>query len=425
MPLNGSGTYSAPALPGSWNPASSGSIASPTDWNTLLADISTALSTMIAKDGQTTVTANLPMAGFRHTGVSNATARDSYASAGQVQDGSTTYIAAGGTADAITLTLAPAITAYAIGQTFRFKASGANTVTNPTINVNGVGAGTIFWPNGAALAAGDIPANALVSVTCSTTTPVWHLQTVSVPGLANTTVAASRVNLKIDSRTTVADAIYTVLSTDYLVAYTSLSAARTVTLPAASTFNAGRRLVIIDESGSASQTNAISLAPNGADTIAGSNTTQVVINIPRGRIEFECNGSNGWHVVGPWSVRYVSTLAADVVLNNTGTYFDVLSIAQGTAGTWRARVSGTFLDTATANASFGFKLTDGTTTFRQPTSQSPNNNGNTICIECEATNPAGNLKLQALDASSINGLMKANPSGSSATATQMIVERIA
>ena len=179
MPLNGSGTYSAPALPGSWNPASSGSIASPTDWNTLLADMSTALSTMIAKDGQTTVTANLPMAGFRHTGVSNATTRDSYASAGQVQDGSTTYIAAGGTADAITLTLAPAITAYAIGQSFRFKALGANTVTNPTINVNGVGAGTIFWPDGSALAAGDIPANALVTVTCSATTPVWHLQTVS------------------------------------------------------------------------------------------------------------------------------------------------------------------------------------------------------------------------------------------------------
>jgi hypothetical protein len=237
-------------------------------------------------------------------------------------------------------------------------------------------------------------------------------------------VISTRSALKVDSRTTVADAIYTVLSTDYLVAYTSLSAARTVTLPAASTFNAGRRLVIIDESGSASQTNAISLAPNGTDTIAGSNTTQVIINIPRGRIELECNGSNGWHVVGPWSVRYVSTLAADVTLNNTGTMFDVLSIAQGSVGTWRARASGTFLDTTTANASFAFKLTDGTTTFRHMTSQSPNNNGNSISFECEATSPAGNLKLQAQDASSVNGLMKANPSGTSATATQMIVERI-
>ena len=58
MPYNGTtGTYTAPSLPGSWNPATAGSTASPSDWNTLLADFVTALSTAICKDGQTTPTA--------------------------------------------------------------------------------------------------------------------------------------------------------------------------------------------------------------------------------------------------------------------------------------------------------------------------------------------------------------------------------
>lgn len=45
----------------------------------------------------------------------------------------------GGTGDAITVTLASGITAYATGQIFRFKASAANT-TNVTLNVNSIGA---------------------------------------------------------------------------------------------------------------------------------------------------------------------------------------------------------------------------------------------------------------------------------------------
>jgi len=70
--------------------------------------IATGLSTCITKDGQTTVTANLPMAGFRHTGVGNGSARNDYAAIGQVQDGKTNWVAAGGTSDAITATYSPA-----------------------------------------------------------------------------------------------------------------------------------------------------------------------------------------------------------------------------------------------------------------------------------------------------------------------------
>jgi hypothetical protein len=72
MPRNGSGTYSAPAS--SWNPPVNGTLMDPTDWSALLADIVAAMTASIARDGQTTPTADLPMGGFRVTnlGAGNA-----------------------------------------------------------------------------------------------------------------------------------------------------------------------------------------------------------------------------------------------------------------------------------------------------------------------------------------------------------------
>lgn len=46
--------------------------------------IATGLTNCITKDGQTTVTANLPMVGFKHTGVGNASSSDEYAAYGQL-----------------------------------------------------------------------------------------------------------------------------------------------------------------------------------------------------------------------------------------------------------------------------------------------------------------------------------------------------
>lgn len=71
MPLNGSGTYSAPAS--SWNPATFDTVIDQTDWAALLADLSTAMSTAMFKDGQATPTANIPMGGFKLTGLAAAT----------------------------------------------------------------------------------------------------------------------------------------------------------------------------------------------------------------------------------------------------------------------------------------------------------------------------------------------------------------
>jgi hypothetical protein len=67
MAFDGSGTYSAPV--NSFNPAVAATDISPTDWNSLLADLSTALSTCVTKDGQTTPTAIVP---FGTTGISTS-----------------------------------------------------------------------------------------------------------------------------------------------------------------------------------------------------------------------------------------------------------------------------------------------------------------------------------------------------------------
>lgn len=58
------------------------------------------------------------------------------------------YAVAGGTANALTLTLpGPAITAYAAGQVFSVKATAANTGA-ATINVSGLGAKSILYGDG-------------------------------------------------------------------------------------------------------------------------------------------------------------------------------------------------------------------------------------------------------------------------------------
>ena len=123
----------------------------------------TGLSTCITKDGQTTVTANLPMNSNRHTGVSNAAARTDYSATGQVQDSSFLYAADSGSSNTYSITLSPAVTAYAAGQIFHFKAANANSGAS-TLNVNSVGAKTIVKDVNTALASGDISQHEICSV---------------------------------------------------------------------------------------------------------------------------------------------------------------------------------------------------------------------------------------------------------------------
>ena len=141
--------------------------------------IATALSESVARDGQTTITANLPMAGFRHTSVGNASARNDYAAAGQAQDSAFLWGGtAGGTADALTISLTPVITAYAAGQAFQFMSGPSPNTGAATIDINGVGTAAIE-SEGVALVAGDITASALHQITHDGT--AFQLSAAGVP----------------------------------------------------------------------------------------------------------------------------------------------------------------------------------------------------------------------------------------------------
>ena len=156
MAFNGSGLFN---IDSTGQPVSANTLIESADFNALTADLATGLSNCITKDGQQTVTANLPMASFRHTGVGNAVARTDYAAAGQVQDGKLNWVDGGGTADAITATYSPAITALVDGQLCCVRATAANETTTPTFAPNGLTARTIVKKGGAALVAGDIVAD--------------------------------------------------------------------------------------------------------------------------------------------------------------------------------------------------------------------------------------------------------------------------
>lgn len=97
------------------------------------------------------------------------------------------------------------------------------------------------------------------------------------------------------ARTEIADAQYTVQTSDRIVAYSSLTEAREVALPAASLFPVGVPLWIIDESGSCSYTNTITANRSGTDTIDGANSA--VLDAPYGTVCLASNGSNKWTVI--------------------------------------------------------------------------------------------------------------------------------
>ena len=159
MPRNGSGTYTLPA----GNPVVTGTTISSTWANNTLSDIGTSLTNSIAKDGQTTPTANLPMGGFKHTSVAVAAATTDYARADQVQNGSLVYLTSVSGADTITATAAISLASYATGQKFHFVSAGANTGA-VTLNVNGIGAKAVTKNGTTALVAGEIASGAACEV---------------------------------------------------------------------------------------------------------------------------------------------------------------------------------------------------------------------------------------------------------------------
>jgi len=106
-------------------------------------------------------------------------------------------------------------------------------------------------------------------------------QTQFIGGMVNMIATAVK-------RTIVADAAYSVLTTDYLIAYTTLTAARTITLPTAVGVT-GQQYIIKDESGNAT-TNHITVATTSSQTVDGASTAS--ISAAYGIVRVYSNGAN-------------------------------------------------------------------------------------------------------------------------------------
>lgn len=159
MSYNGSGQF---IINTAGQPVVAGTTISSTVFNALTADLASGLSTAITKDGQTTITANIPMSGFKFTGLAAGTAAADSVRFSQLQANTEKWMTVTGT-DTYTGSVTPALTAYAAGNTFSFVVPNTNTGAC-TINIDAVGAKAITRDGSTALVAGDLVANTVVTI---------------------------------------------------------------------------------------------------------------------------------------------------------------------------------------------------------------------------------------------------------------------
>jgi hypothetical protein len=114
--------------------------------------------------------------------------------------------------------------------------------------------------------------------------------------------------------------------TDRQIAYASLTAARTITLEAASAYPSGALLTIVDESGMCSAALTLTIARAGSDTINGG--TSAILAAPYSSLVIESNGVNGWVIVNQTSAQATTTMAQSA----TGAQAQIVILEQLAAG---------------------------------------------------------------------------------------------
>jgi hypothetical protein len=156
---NGSGTF---VINSTGQPVVTNTVISSTAFNALTADLATGLTTALTKDGQTTPTANIPMGTFKFTGLGVGSSATDSANISQVQSSFGSFLTAAGT-DTITASVSPSLTAYVVGQTFKFIAAATNTGA-VTINISSLGAKSILKNGATALSAGELVSGSMYQI---------------------------------------------------------------------------------------------------------------------------------------------------------------------------------------------------------------------------------------------------------------------
>ena len=315
----------------------------------------TGLTTCVTKDGQTNPTANLPMAGFRHTGVGAANAADQYATVSGVQNGAYSHLTSVSGADTITANAPLTITAYATGQRFRFVSAGANT-TAVTLNIDSLGAKAVTKNGTTALAAGDIASGAIVEVVFDGTQfqatnlklGTMAQQAASAVAITGGTATLNNTGLKLLD-TNASHTLGVVPGSD-------LSANRTLTI----TTGDSDRTVTLSADLTVSATATVS-GTNTGDTIAASQAemkaaSSNTVMVTPGRQQYHPGMAKAWVLFNASGTVQASYNVSGVVRNSAGDYtitysitmssttYGVLATPSGVGVPWNA-VSG-----AVANA---------------------------------------------------------------------------
>lgn len=162
------GTFSRSTGATAWaDDRAAGTAINATDHDIHDQDLADGINASVAKDGSNAFTGNADLGSNKITLMADGTALTDGATMKNVQNGAPMWgSTAGGSANTYTITLSPAITAYAVGQRFIFKVDAAKGATGAsTLNVNGAGAKSIkkeTTPD--ALGVGDMPAGHVCEV---------------------------------------------------------------------------------------------------------------------------------------------------------------------------------------------------------------------------------------------------------------------
>jgi hypothetical protein len=171
---------------------------------------------------------------------------------------------------------------------------------------------------------------------------------------------------------------------------------------AAALFAAGLLLIQMDRA--PAQSTCSNIAPNAVLTAAQWNF---------------CFSSKQDYVPPVIQVTTVTNaIGADVLLSNTGVYFDGPIVTQSNAGTWFVSGTVTLTDTSGA-ASFSAKLWDGTTIIASAQEGSIGAANGVVLISLSGiiVSPVGNLRISVKDATSTSGKILFNSSGNSKDST--------
>jgi hypothetical protein len=173
--------------------------------------------------------------------------------------------------------------------------------------------------------------------------------------LNDSTVLSQRISLNIDQLTIVSDGNASITNATEAICLSAITAPRTFTLNASSTFNSGQTIYIFDKSGLVSATLTLTIAVTGSDTINGASS--YIINTAYGFAILIQDGAGKWIIVSsskvPASnVTGLATSATTDTTNATNITSGTLPVAQvPTLSTSKISGLATSATTDTTNAS--------------------------------------------------------------------------